>query len=180
MKKIWRYFLLAVMALCLALPCAAHAASVALLPLINNVEGDELASQVYYKQALSAIKAQSGFVLEENDRLTAAIDAAKITSGGVDQKVLAKIAEDGDVDVVFALQLDRLAAKPMNRTGERVVKLDMAGKAFAFNRLNGAYYTHELRGGREIDAALTARWDFRHEEFGRAVRQEISRALRAK
>ena len=42
------------------------------------------------------------------------------------------------------------------------------------------YYVHNLKGGKEIDEALTSRWDWAHEEFGRAVRQEISRALRAK
>ena len=56
----------------------------------------------------------------------------------------------------------------------------MEGKAFAYNRLNGIYYVHNLKGGKEIDEALTSRWDWAHEEFGRAVRQEISRALRAK
>ena len=84
------------------------------------------------------------------------------------------------MDVVFAMELNKLARKPMNRTGERVLKLEMEGKAYAFNRLNGVYYTHNLKGGKEIDEALTSRWDWAHEEFGRAVRQEISRALRAK
>ena len=78
------------------------------------------------------------------------------------------------------LPLDKLARKPLNRTGERVLKLELEGKAFAYNRLNGVYYVHNLKGGKEIDEALTSRWDWAHEEFGRAVRQEISRALRAK
>ena len=109
-----------------------------------------------------------------------AIENAKVGVGGINQSTLEKIAKEGDVDVVFAMQLDKLARKPMNRTGERVLKLEMEGKAFAYNRLNGVFYEHNLKGGKEIDEALTSRWDWAHEEFGRAVRQEISRALRAK
>ena len=182
MKKVLRYLLMTVLAICFTIPClnAAEAATVALLPLVNNVAGDELANQVYYKQAINAIKAQSGFVLVENDQLTQAFENAKINTAGIDQKSLEKIAKEGDVDVVFAMQLDKLARKPLNRTGERVLKLELEGKAFAYNRLNGVYYVHNLKGGKEIDEALTSRWDWAHEEFGRAVRQEISRALRAK
>ena len=182
MKKVLRYLVMTVLAICFAIPGlnAAEAATVALLPLVNNVAGDKLANQVYYKQAINAIKAQPGFVLVENDQLTQAFENAKINTAGIDQKSLEKIAKDGDVDVVFAMQLDKLARKPLNRTGERVLKLELEGKAFAYNRLNGVYYVHNLKGGKEIDEALTSRWDWAHEEFGRAVRQEISRALRAK
>ena len=182
MKKVLRYLVMTVLAICFTIPClnAAEAATVALLPLVNNVAGDELANQVYYKQAINAIKAQPGFVLVENDQLTQAFENAKINTAGIDQKSLEKIAKEGDVDVVFAMQLDKLARKPLNRTGERVLKLELEGKAFVYNRLNGIYYVHNLKGGKEIDEALTSRWDWAHEEFGRAVRQEISRALRAK
>ena len=182
MKKVLRYLVMTVLAICFAIPGlnAAEAGTVALLPLVNNVAGDELANQVYYKQAINAIKAQPGFVLVENDQLTQAFENAKINTAGIDQKSLEKIAKEGDVDVVFAMQLDKLARKPLNRTGERVLKLELEGKAFAYNRLNGVYYVHNLKGGKEIDEALTSRWDWAHEEFGRAVRQEISRALRAK
>ena len=111
MKKVLRYLLMTVMALCLSVPCfgtAAEAASVALLPLINNVEGDQLSNQIYYKSAIAAINAQKGFMIVENDKLTAAIDAAKIGKEVPTSAALAKIAKDGDVDIVIAMQLDKL------------------------------------------------------------------------
>lgn len=77
MKKVLRYLLMTVMAICFSIPCfgAAEAASVALLPLINNVEGgDELANQVFYKNALAVLNSKKGFVVVENDKLTAVID----------------------------------------------------------------------------------------------------------
>ena len=125
MKKVLRYLLMTVLAICFTIPClnAAEAATVALLPLVNNVAGDELANQVYYKQAINAIKAQPGFVLVENDQLTQAFENAKINTAGIDQKSLEKIAKEGNVDVVFAMQLDKLGRKPVNRTGEFMLKL---------------------------------------------------------
>ena len=109
MKKIYRYLLLTVLALCLSIPAlGAEAASVALLPLICNVEGDTIASQVYFKNALNSINAQKGFVLVDNDQLTAAIEAAKLGREVPDQATLAKIAKDGKVDLVIAMQLDVL------------------------------------------------------------------------
>ena len=182
MKKVLRYLVMTVLAICLTIPClnAAEAATVALLPLVNNVAGDELANQVYYNNAIKALKSMPGFVIVENNQLNAAIDNAKLDTAGLNKNTLEKIAKEGNVDVVFAMQLDKLGRKPVNRTGERVLKLEMEGKAFAYNRLNGIYYVHNLKGGKEIDEALTSRWDWAHEEFGRAVRQEISRALRAK
>ena len=182
MKKVLRYLLMTVLAICFTVPClnAAEAATVALLPLINNVAGDELANQVYYKNAIKALKSQPGFVVMENNTLNNAIEANKVEGSVPSEAALAKIAKDGDVDIVFAIQLDKLGKKPMNRVGERMIKLEMEGKAVAYNRLSGVYYSHNLRGGKEIDETLTSRWDWPHEEFGRAVRQEMSRALRAK
>ena len=64
MKKIYRYLLMTVLALCLSIPAlAAEAASIALLPLINNVQGDELANQIYYKSAIANINSKQGFMI---------------------------------------------------------------------------------------------------------------------
>ena len=112
--------------------------------------------------------------------MNAAIDNDKLDTAGLNKNTLEKIAKEGNVDIVFGMQLDKVGKKPMNRVGERMVKLDLVGQAFAYNRLNGVYYTHNVRGDKEIDETLTSRWDWPHEEFGRAVRQEMSRALRAK
>ena len=112
MKKIYHYLLLTVLALCLSIPAlGAEAASVALLPLINNVAGDTIASQVYFKSALSSINAQQGFVLVDNDQLTAAIESAQLGREVPDQATMAKIAKDGNVDLVIVMQLDVLDDK---------------------------------------------------------------------
>ena len=183
MKKMLRYLMMTVMAICFSIPCfgAAEAASVALLPLINNVEGgDELASQVFYKNALAVLNSKKGFVVVENDKLTAVIDAAKIGNKIPDAATMAKIAKDGDVDIVIAIQLDKLDDKVIDSSEERKLQLDMQGYAAAYNKITGQAYTHRIYGDKTIPEALTSRWDWTHEEFGRSVRVEIDRALRAK
>lgn len=181
MKKIYRYLLLTILALCLSVPVlGAEAASVALLPLINNVQGDELANQVFYKNAIGAINAQKGFMLVENDNLTAVIEANKNGTNVPGEAQLAKIAKDGKVDIVIAMQIDELEDNPVFPSGERYVKLTMDGKAVAYNAITGEYYQHRIYSDKEIDETLTSRWDWVHEEWGYAVRGEINRILDVK
>lgn len=181
MKKVLRYLVMTIMALCISLPCvSAEAASVALLPLINNVEGNSMATQVYYKEALNMLKAKKGFVVVENDKLNAAIEAACIGDDTPDKLTLAKIAKDGGVDIVLCMELDDLEVKAVHRNGERDVQLDMEGEFVAYNNITDNFYKHEFSSDRIVDASLTSRWDWKHQEFGRQVRREINRALKAK
>ncbi|MBQ7759515.1 MAG: hypothetical protein IJ376_00135 [Acidaminococcaceae bacterium] len=183
MKKVLRYLILTVMTLCFSLPCfsAVEAATVAILPLINNVEGgDDLANQVFYKEAINTLKYQKGFVMVENDKLNVAIDAAMITDDVPNKAALARIAQDGDVDIVFCMELDDLELKNARRVGEMRYLLDMEGEAVAYNALTGAFYKHEFSSDKEVDAALTARGSWKHDEFARQVRRELKKALNAK
>ena len=181
MKKIYRYLLMTVLALCLSIPAlAAEAASIALLPLINNVKGDEIANQIFYKNAIATINAQQGYTIVDNDNVTAVIEANKNGNQVPSEAALKKIAKDAKVDLVIAVQLDELHDDPVFPSAERYVKLTMRGKSVAYNALANKYYQHKIYSDKEIDETLTSRWDWPHEEFGRAVRQEMSRALRAK
>ena len=136
MKKILQYFILTIMAVCFSIPAfsSAEAATVALLPLVNNVKGDELAGQIFY--------------------------------------------QEGDVDVVIAMQLDALDDSIIDSSEERTLKLDLKGYAVVYNRLNDSFYKHRIYSDKTIPEALTSRWDWVHEEWGRAVRVEIDRALK--
>lgn len=181
MKKIYRYLLMTVLALCLSIPAlAAEAASIALLPLINNVQGDEVANQVYFKSAINSINAQKGFMLVENDKLTAAIDAAKIGNKVPDKATLAKIAKDGNVDIVIAMELDKLEDTTIYASEENKLQLNLDGKAVAYYKITGEFYQHRIYDDKQVPEALTTRWDWTHEEWGRNVRAEINRILKVK
>ena len=181
MKKIYRYLLLTVLALCLSIPAlGAEAASVALLPLICNVDGDTVASQVYFKNALNTINAQKGFVLVDNDQLNAVIEAAKLGKEVPDQATLAKIAKDGNVDLVIAMQLDVLKDEAIYSGYDDRLKLDLQGYAVSYNKLTGEFDKHRIFDDKEIPAALASRWDWTHDEWGRNVKREVNRILKVK
>lgn len=191
MSKVLRYLLMTVMALCLSISCfgtAAEAAGVALLPLINNVEekaaeGEEagrLTNQVFFKNALAAINSKKGFYMVENKKLDAAVEAANIGNELPSADVLAEIGKAGDADIVIAFQLDALDDEVIDSSEERKLKLDLKGYVVAYNRLTGTAYEHRIYNDKMIPEALASRWDWVHEEWGRAVRVEIDRALRAK
>lgn len=181
MKKIYRYLLMAVLAICLSIPAfAAEAASIALLPLINNNQGDEIANQVYFKSAINAINAQKGFMLVENDKLTAAIDAAKIAGKVSSKAALEKIAKDGNVDIVIAMELDKLDDITLYSSEGNMMQLVLDGKAVAYYKITGEFYQHRIYDDKQVPEALTTRWDWTHEEWGRNVRAEINRILKVK
>ena len=181
MKKMYRLLLITVMALCLSIPAfGAEAASIALLPLINNVQGDEVANQIYYKSAISAINAQKGFMLVENDKLTAAIEAADIAGKLPDKAAFEKIAREGNVDIVIAMELDKLNDITIYTSEENKLQLVLDGKAVAYNRVTGEFYQHRIYDDKKVPEALTTRWDWTHEEWGRNVRAEINRVLKVK
>ena len=181
MKKIYRFLMMTVLALCLSIPAlGAEAASVALLPLINNVEGDTIASQIYFKSALGAINSQKGIVLVDNDQLNAVIEAAKLGKEVPDQATLAKIAKDANVDLVIAMQLDVLKDEAIYDANDDRLKLDLQGYAVFYNKLTSEFDKHRIFDDKEIPAALASRWDWTHEEFGRNVKREINRILKVK
>lgn len=181
MKKIYRYLLMTLLALCLSVPAiAAEAASVALVPLINNVQGDEIANQIFYKNAIGAINAQQSYTIVDNDHVTAVIEANKNGNNVPTDAALKKIAKDAKVDIVIAVQLDKLYDEPVVPPSERMLKLTMDGKAVAYNALTGKFYKHRIYSDKQIDETLTSRWDWVHEEWGYAVRHEMNRILQVK
>ena len=181
MKKVLRYLLMTVMALCISLPClSAEAASVALLPLINNVEGDQVANQVFYKNAIAALNRSKGFVMVENDKLTAAIEAANVGDEVPGEATMAKIAKDGNVDMVLAIQIDVINDIPMPSSEENKLKMDIQGYAAFYNALTGTYKKDRIYNDSIIPEVFSSRWDLVHEEFGREVRKAVTKALKAK
>ncbi len=183
MKKIVRYLMLAVLTLCFSLPCLSisEAASVALLPLINNVEGDDLLSQLFYNQAFAVFRENKGFTLIEDKQLQAAINKYTVPGKLPEEMQLRRIAAEGNVDIVIAVQIDVLEDSINTDGGEdRTLKLDLQGRTVAFNRLANKYYSHRIFDDKVISEALTSRWDWVHDEFSRNMRLEMTRAIKAK
>jgi hypothetical protein len=182
MKKLLRCLLMAVMALCFSLPCfsSAEAATVALLPLINNVQNDEAVGQVFYKEAIATMNAQKGFLMVENDKLMAAIEAANVGNKVPSEAALVKIAKDGDVDIVIAIQLDKIEEETLFSSDENKIKINVIGKVASYNSLTGEVRNKKFDHEVLIPEVFSSRWNVAHEEWGKVVRQEIKKALSAK
>ena len=182
MKKLLRCLLMTVVALCFSLPCfsSAEAATVALLPLINNIQGDEVANQYFYKEAISTMNKQKGFLLVENDKLTAAIEAANVGNSVPGEADAAKIAKDGNVDIVIAIQLDEIEDETLFSSEENKIKVNIRGKAVSYNRLTGVYNVRKINEETLTPEVFSSRWDLPHEEWGKVVRSEIKKALSVK
>lgn len=182
MRKLLRCLLMTVMAFCFSLPCfsVAEAATVALLPLINNVQGDDVANKTFYKEAIATMNAQKGFLMVENDKLTAAIEAVNAGENIPNEAAAAKIAKDGNVDIVIAMQLDKIEDETLFSSSEDQIKVTVKGKAIAYNRLTGEYRVRKINEETLTPAVFASRWDLAHEEWGKVVRKEIKKALSAK
>ena len=181
MKKVYRYLLMTVLALCLSIPAiAAEAASVAVLPLINKVEGRTDVSQVYFSGAINAIKAQPGFMLVDNDSVTAVIE--KHTKQGVlpDKDTLKAIAKDAKVDIVIAMELDKLEYEVYRTHEEDTVILDLQGYCVSYNAIDNEFIKHRIYDDSRTEEVSMARWDWPLEQWGRNVKREVNRALKVK
>ena len=182
MKKLMRLLATVFMALgfCSFGLTSAEAANVALLPLINNVAGDELAGQVYFKEALNTLNGQPGFMLVDNDQLTAVVEAEKISKKVPDQATLARIADKGKVDIVISMQLDKLEDTALRSSEGDRLQLNLQGYAVAYNKLTGKFYKHRIYSDKIIPEAFSSRGDWTHEEWGYAVKAEVKRILDVK
>ena len=181
MKKIYRYLLMTVLALCLSIPAiAAEAASVAVLPLLNKVEGRTDVEQVYYSGAINAIKAQAGYMLVDNDALTAVVE--KYVTKGVlpDEKALKAIAAEAKIDIVIAMELDELDYSVDRNFEESRVTLDLQGYCVSYNAIDGKFVKHRIYDDSHTEETSMARWDWPLEQWGRNVKREVNRCLKVK
>lgn len=181
MKKIFRMFFMAVMAVCLSITGAqaAEAASVALLPLVNHTE-NETAGQVFFREALDILKMKPGFVLMDNEKISKAAAANTVSGVLPGETALKHIADEGGVEIVICCELDKMAKKVIPSSQERTMVMQLSGKMTAYNAITGKYYSHKFSNRNKAPEALTSRWDWVSEQWARQARVELKKALEAK
>lgn len=175
MKKFFNYVLLALVIICFALPLAgkAEAAKVAVVPLANNVAGDELVGTIYMQEALALFRYPE-FDLLGDDVVIAAIGSENGLSD-YSKAALEKVAQATGADIVVAMQLDKLDVKRMPQRKEATLKMDLRGKFASLNTITGAYYSKDLRDSRTVEEAVTVRGDWKHEVFQNVVRSAFKK-----
>lgn len=174
MKKILNYLLLALVTICFALPLGgkAEAAKVAVVPLANNVAGDDMAGTIYMQEALELFRYPE-FDLLGDDVVIAAVGENGLAD--YSKAALQKVAQATGAEIVVAMQLDKLDAKRMPQRKEATLKMDLRGKFASLDTLTGAYYYKDLRDSRTIEEAVTVRGDWKHEVLQNVVRNAFKK-----
>ena len=179
MKKLFNLLMVALMAVCFAVPAMgkAEAAKVVVLPLVNN-SGSETAGQIYISGAIQLFDYPE-YELLENDATNDAIAAENIGKDGASKDAMVRIAKASGADLVVGMVLDTCEDNPVFPSAERILKLDITGKTYAYSAVNSKFYEHRIYEDKEIDETLTSRWDWVSEEFGRCVTREMKRVDKA-
>lgn len=174
MKKFLNYLFLALVTICFALPLGgkAEAAKVAVVPLANNVAGDDMAGTIYMQEALALFRYPE-FDLLGDDVVIAAVGENGLAD--YSKASLQKVAQTTGADIVVAMQLDKLDAKRMPQRKEATLKMDLRGKFASLNTITGAYYYKDLRDSRTIEEAVTVRGDWKHEVLQNVVRNAFKK-----
>ncbi|MCD7974438.1 MAG: hypothetical protein LUF25_01315 [Phascolarctobacterium sp.] len=187
MKKALRYLLLVTLALCFSVPCfsRAEAASVALLPFINNVEDKEKhdaqdLGKVYYENAFAVLNSKPGFLVVEDDTLLNALEKNMVAGQMPTEAQMRRIAIDGNVDIVIAMEIDYFDVTIRRGGEDDMLQMNCEGWVTAYNKLTQKYYRRRVYDDNTISEALTSRWNWPQEEFGRQMRREIEKILSVK
>ncbi len=180
MNKMLRFVAMAAAVVSFSLPTwnSAEAANVALLPLINNVVEREDLGSIYYDRAVDVAKMSNNDLVDDST-LDKAI--AKYTKAGVipTKEDMMSIASEGNVDVVYIMQIDELNRKDLldRNTTDYQVQFDVVGKSAYYNAMTGVYKVDKVRETKIEDAGVTARYDIAGEMFGNNVTRYVRRAL---
>ena len=171
---------LAISAACVV-PCfSADAATIALLPLVNDEAEYENAGAIYYDRAVEAINKNGAYEIVDDDTLNKAI--AKYTKPGVLPKpdALKAICEEGNVDAVFAYYLESLTDEEgtLFMSTEYFYKAHLRGRVSYYNTLlkKPAKWSLVVE---DVDRPYSeaARFDIKGELFADSVTREINRAI---
>lgn len=181
--KVFKYLAMAVVAAGLTLPSfnSAEAANVALLPLINNVIEREDLGAIYYDRAVEATKNAVNYEIVESSELDKAVETYIKGNALPDKAACEKIANEGNVDVIFIMQADKLGHSDRGMSSKAdVTNLYFNGKLVAYNTLTGQFISKNIREQKMWNTAAMARYDIVGGFFGDSVTREMKRVLGVK
>ncbi len=187
MRKAFRCLLLAVLALCFAIPCfsSAEAATIALLPFINNVEDKEKhdaedLGRVYYENVFAVINSKPDFLVVEDETLLNALEKNMVADHMPNEAQMRQIALDGNVDIVIAMEINYFDVTVFRGGEDDTLQMNCEGWVQAYNKLTGKFYRNRVYDDNKISEALTSRWDWPMEEFGNEMRRIMYKILNPK
>lgn len=176
MKKALSFLLMsALMAFC-ALPLKTEAATIALLPMVNNVVDYPDLNSTYYTRAFEAVNGNSNWEMVDSEDIEKYAKESIPSGQLATEQDLRKIAEKSNIDMVMALKLDILDSKYVHSKEDYQV-LDMQGVCVAYNRLTGKFQRIVISENGQYEATEGNRNDWKLQEFSRAVTRVVNRAI---
>lgn len=158
----------------------AEAAGIVLLPLINNVEVEDVEA-AYYNSSVDSIKDQVKYEMVDNEQVTAAIEKYTVKGQIPNEDALRNIAEAADADLVVCMQLDKLSLDPVPfRTKEELYRLQIEGLAASYDRETNSYKCKKIYKDEEYDILQIVRVNAQLREWSRMVRHEMHRVMQVK
>lgn len=177
--KLLRLFISGMFTVCCFLTTASvEAATIALLPLVNNVVDREDLGQIYYDRGLEVTKNSQQFEIAENERLDAAVKKYVKQGELPDKAACVAIAEEGDTDVVFAMEVNQLDYTTQGVTNKNdSVLLRLRGKLVVYNALTNKYIEKVIKEDDVDSESALLRYDTTGQQFANSVTREVKRAI---
>ena len=177
--KLFKYLAVSALAAFMALPInnSVEAATVALLPMINNVvERDDLSS-IYYDRAVSAVKINPELEIVESEELDKAVEKFLPKMQLPDKVACEAIVQAAGVDYIFIIQADEMTLKEPVVHKDDFVTLGLKGRCVSYSTITGKYVNKSIIEEDKVPGATLARYDMMGKQFGNSVTREIKKAL---
>lgn len=173
--------MLAVSAACMLPAIVSEAATVALVPLVNNVVDRDDLGAIYYDRAIEAIK-NGESELVDDEKVEKVIN--KVVKQGTlpGEAELRTISEEGNVDIVIAMEVNELERVDimMDNATEQELTLKLNGKCAYYNALSNQYKLVKISDSDRQPISVGARYDVEGEIFANNISRYVKRILGVK
>lgn len=173
--------MMAISAACMLPSFATEAATVALVPLVNNVVDRDDLGAIYYDRAIEAIK-NGDSELVDDQRVEKVMDKVVKQGALPTEADLRTISEEGNVDIVIAMEVNELERVDimMDNAREQEFTLKVTGKCVYYNALTNQHKLIKISDSDRQPLSVGARYDVEGEIFANNVTRYVKRILGVK
>lgn len=182
MKNILRYLLLTLLVIGFTVPVLgrAEAAKIAILPLANNAQDDELSGQVFFNECMDYFKFPEFDMVDdaELDKVLKEENYAAVGKNGPDEAMLKRIMAKTGADMALMMTLDELSLEPMMGMREDYYKFKIKSRTMFVNGLTGKVTKDRVNDEDMVEYPAIVRSDYAHDEFRNAVIRSLKKVAK--